>query len=140
MNTDNDLTGDDWEERLQWALAALPEERAPRQLRRALKRIPREQRSAQGWRWFSPAWAFALLLVPLALMVYVQNDRLQQQEQQLAQGRQDLATALSYIEKANLSASRQVRAAIDTGLTRPVTDNTLEALQQPLEITREYEL
>lgn len=140
MRDDINLDGDDWEEQLQLALADLPDEPVPHRLRRALKRIPREQRTGTPWGWFSPAWAFALLLVPLTLMVYLQNERLQRQELEIAQGRQDLAVALGYIEKANQSANLQIKAAIESGLARPVTDNTLKALQQPLNITREYEL
>lgn len=142
MRDDIDLTGEDWEEQLKDALAELPAEQAPSQLQRALRKIPRQERKRErrGWWWFNPAWAFALLLVPLILAVYVQNERLQQQEQEVAQARQDLILALKYIEKANQSAGLQVRAAIDSGLTRPVTDETRKVIQQPLEITREYEL
>ena len=142
MKDDIDLNSENWEEQLQAALAELPSERAPRRLRRALQSIPGQERKRgrRLWWWFNPAWAFALLLVPLAALVYLQNERLQQQEQEVAQARQDLILALKYIEKVNQSAGLQITAAIDSGITRPVTDETLKVIQQPLKITREYEL
>ena len=117
MKDDIELDREDWEEQLQAALAELPPERAPAQLRRALRKIPRQQRRRVrwGWRWFNPAWAFALLLVPLAVLVYLQNERLEQREQEVAHARQDLILALKYIEKANQSAGLQVKAALDKG-------------------------
>ena len=142
MRDDIDLNGEDWEQQLQDALALLPPEQAPRLLRPALLNIPKQERKRERyrWWWFNPAWAFVLLAVPLAVIVYLQSERLQQQEQEVAQARQDLILALKYIEKANHSAGLQVRAALDSGLTRPVTDETRKVIQQPLEITREYEL
>ena len=142
MRDDIELDGDDWEEQLKAALAELPPEQAPQRLHRSLRRIPRQQRlrDRAGWPWFNPAWAFALLLVPLAVVVYLQNERLERQEYEVAQARSDLILALKYIEKVNQSAGLQVKAAIDKGLTRPVAEETTRVIQQPLAITKEYEL
>ena len=134
---------EDWERDLCNALAELPLERAPRSLQRKLAAIPRRQR----WPWFTgwrPAWAVILLAVPLALVVLVQQQRLEQQEQALAQqaqqideARRELALALSYLDKANEIAERQIAGALASGLARQVKDNTVYGLQKPLEITRE---
>jgi hypothetical protein len=59
---------------------------------------------------------------------------------EIAQGRRDLAVALRYLEKVNREANAQVMAAIENGLARPVTNQTVQALQRPLEIKQEYEL
>jgi hypothetical protein len=126
-----------WEQALCAALARLPEERAPRSLQRRLRRIPRRE----GWRyrWLRPAWALALL-VPLVAVVTVQQQRLARQEAELAQARQDLAVALSYIEKANTIAAGQINAALTVGLAQPVVESTRHGLQLPMETTLEIEL
>ena len=147
MSEDIESRGEDWERDLRRALAELPGERAPRSLQRKLERIPRRGRWI-SWpvRW-RPALALGLLLVPLTLVVVMQQQRLAEQEQalarqaqQVAQARRELALALSYVEKANEIASRQIAEALENGLTRPVRDNTMYGLQKPLEITREYQL
>ena len=96
------------------------------------------------WR---PAWVAILLAVPLALVIAVQHQRLQQQEQvlaqqaqEVAQARRELALALSYLEKANDIAERQIAEALESGLTKPVKDSTSYSVQKTLEITREYQL
>ena len=134
------LAYDDWEIQLQQALAELPVDEAPSTLRRKLRRIPRQQRAGERPLWLRPAWIAAFALLPLTVLVVLQQQRLAQQEQQIAQGKRDLALALTYVQKANRLARGQVIDAISGSMTRPVADNTIHALQQPLEITREYEL
>ena len=45
--------------------------------------------------------------------------------------------ALSYLDKANEIAERQIAEVLESGLARPVKDKTVYGLQKPLEITRE---
>lgn len=146
MNDAIEEREEDWERDLRSALADLPRERAPRSLQRKLAAIPRQQRWPwlMGWR---PAWAVILLAVPLALVVVVQQQRLEQQQQALAQqaqqideARRELALALSYLDRANEIAERKIAEALESGLARPVQDSTKYGLQKPLEITREYQL
>lgn len=147
MNEDEPGNENDWERDLRLALAQLPAEPAPRSLRRKLRAIPHRERRwpwLVGWR---PAWAFALLLVPLALVVALQQQRLDRQEQRLARqaqeverARRELVLALRYVDKANEIANRQIAEALESGLARPVKDTTTYSLQKPLELTREYQL
>ena len=143
MNDAMDEHEEQWERDLRKALAALPKEHAPRRLQRKLAAIPRRERLPwlAGWR---PAWALILLAVPLALIIGVQQQRLEQQEQDLAlqaqqidEARRELALALSYLDKANQIAERQIAEVLESGLARPVKDKTVYGLQKPLEITRE---
>ena len=144
MNDDIDNSEEAWERDLRRALSELPQEPAPPGLRRKLRAIPRRDSlwsRLPGWR---PAWVFALLALPLALTIAIQQQRLEQQEEslarqaaQVAEARQELAVALSYLEKANEIANRQIADALESGLARPVQDNTVYGLQKPLEITRE---
>lgn len=146
MKEASDEHEEQWERDLRNALAKLPLEPAPRRLQRKLAAIPRRQRWywLAGWR---PAWALMFLAIPLTLLVVVQQHRLEQQEQALAEqaqqiddARRELALALSYLDKANDIAERKIAEALENGLARPVQDNTRYGLQKPLEITREYQL
>ena len=88
---------------------------------------------------FIPRWAVAFSLLPIVLASYLywQNN---QQMQLIAQGRQDLELALTYLDEANKKASSQVLYTIESGLTRPVTNSTIQAVQQSVDISKEYEL
>lgn len=146
MTEASDEDEEQWERDLRNALAKLPLEPAPRRLRHKLAAIPRRQR----WHWLAgwrPAWAVILMAIPLTLLVVMQQQRLDQQEQALAQqaqqiddARRELALALSYLDKANEITERKIAEALENGLARPVQDNTRYGLEKPLEITREYQL
>ena len=133
------LDGEDWEQQLTGSLAAMPIEQAPPGLRRKLRRIPRQQRALERPGLFLPRWAIALSLVPVLLASFLYWDN-SNKAREIAQGRRDLAVALVYLEKINREANAQLMAAIEDGLARPVTNQTTQALQRPLEIQREYEL
>lgn len=147
MNDEPDNSEEAWERDLRRALAELPPERAPASLRRKLRAIPRRGRR---WQWlpaWRPGWALLLLALPLALVIALQQQHLARQEQilasqarEVAQARRELALALSYVEKANSIANRQIAEALQSGLARPVRDNTIYGLNKPLEITKEYQL
>ncbi len=126
-----------WERELRAALAALPGEQAPRSLRRRLQGIPRRARRRHGW--LRPAWALALV-VPVVVVIGLQQQRLARQEAELLRARQDLALALSYLEKANNITTGQISAALDTGLARPVAEQTRYGLTIPVETTLETRL
>jgi hypothetical protein len=143
VNDAMDEHEEQWERDLCKALAELPQEHAPRGLQRKLAAIPRRGRWPwlAGWR---PAWALILLAAPLALVIGVQQQRIEQREQALArqaqqidEARRELALALSYLDKANEIAGRQIADVLESGLARPVKENTVYGLQKPLEITRE---
>ena len=139
MSENSTMPEDDWEARLCRALADIPQEKAPRGLRRRLRRIPRQQRALERPGVFIPRWAVAFSLLPIVLASYLywQNN---QQMQLIAQGRQDLELALTYLDEANKKASSQVLYTIESGLTRPVTNSTVQAVQQSVDISKEYEL
>ncbi|QFU76876.1 hypothetical protein EY643_15135 [Halioglobus maricola] len=135
----------DWEQELQQALADLPTEPMPASLQRRLQRIPAEQLALERepwWRraWLRPALACAVIAVPLALGLAVQQRQIQAQERQLAQAQQDLNVALGYLQQANERVASQVVTSLGSGVARPVTDTTIQVIEKPLETTREYEL
>ena len=139
MSDNLQMDSDDWEDRLTLALSDIPQERAPRGLRRKLRRIPRQQRALDRPGFFVPRWAMALSVLPVVLASYLYWEN-SQQAQLIAQGRQDLEVALTYLDEANRKASTHVLHTIESGLTRPLTNTTIQAVQQSLDINKEYEL
>jgi anti-sigma factor RsiW len=126
---------------LQQALCAIPMERAPASLRRKLRRIPRQQKALSRSGWLQPGWSWAVAAVPLlVLAIYLPVQHIAEQERQLAQARDELALALVYLHRANQRAGVEVQAALQAGLTRPVTEQTVYVIQQPLATTSEYQL
>ncbi|AQA18059.1 hypothetical protein BST95_07195 [Halioglobus japonicus] len=143
MTEKPDLHSDEWEQVLQQALADLPTEPMPASLQNKLQRIPRDHAERHPWwraSWLRPAFAFGVIAVPLAVALMAQQQQIQRQEQQLAQAQQDLAIALTYLQKANEQVASQMAASIGSGVARPVTDTTIQVIEKPLDTTREYEL
>lgn len=138
---------------LQRVMASLPLERAPDSLREKLRRIPAEQESLsrarqtsrntsepRRWRWFEPRWAMALAALPLviALGVQVSGPRTPS-EAELAQARQDLALAFSYLQKASQVTGREIEQSIGTGMREPVTESTVRTLTDQFDLNEEQE-
>ncbi len=109
---------------LQRLMHALPVERAPDSLREKLRRIPAEQeslamahsgrrkameRAPRRWFRFEPRWAMALAAVPLVVVVGLQlSGPRAPSDAELAQARQDLALAFSYLRRP--ARSRAVKS------------------------------
>lgn len=139
MNRQLQLDDEDWEGRLQRALAEMPPERAPAGLRRRLRDIPGRER--RTWRpfWRQPGWGFALALVPLLLggMLLQQQREQRELERELAQAQQDLAIALGYLEQVNAQARDSVIEAVELGVGQPLNRTTYTVLREHLVLTRE---
>jgi hypothetical protein len=136
VNGQLELNDEDWERRLQQALADMPLERAPAGLRRRLRDIPRRDR--RPFR-LQPRWSLALALVPflLAGLLFQQQRQQRELEQELAQARQDLAQALHYLERANERAGASVMEAMELGVGQPVSRTTYSVLHEHLDLTQE---
>ncbi|MEJ2534046.1 MAG: hypothetical protein P8008_00840 [Gammaproteobacteria bacterium] len=125
---------------LQRLMDGLPREQAPASLRRKLRRIPREQRAAGRPVFLQPRWAMALAVVPLALALVVMhptNNR--PSEAELAQARQDLAVALSYLRLASEATGREIRTTLDEGASGPVAESTVRTLAEPFNLDKEQD-
>jgi hypothetical protein len=134
------LEEDDWELQLQCALAEIPPDPAPARLRRTLRRIPKQQRRESRTAWFVPRWAFAASALPLLMAFYLYWGSTAQDDREIAQGRRDLAVALTYIARANQQVSSHISSTVYGGMAKPITDNTRQILQQPLNFVREIQL
>ncbi len=133
---------------LQQLMAALPEERAPDSLREKLQRIPDDhapraalsERPPRRWTWFQPRWAMALAAVPLVIAIGMhQSGPRAPSEAELAQARQDLALAFSYLQKASQVTGREIEHSIGTGMRDPVKENTLRTIADQFDLNQEQE-
>jgi anti-sigma factor RsiW len=136
---------------LQRLMTSMPVERAPDSLREKLRRIPAEQASLERRRaavmapprrtaWFAPRWAMALAAVPLVIAVGVQlSGPRSPSEAELAQARQDLSLAFSYLAKASRATEREIEHSIGAGMRDPVTESTVRTLNEQFDLNEEQE-
>jgi hypothetical protein len=135
---------------LQRLMTSMPVERAPDSLREKLRRIPAEQASLERRRveaakpprtaWFAPRWAMALAAVPLVIAVGVQlSGPRAPSEAELAQARQDMALAFSYLAKASRATEREIEHSIGAGMRDPVTEHTVRTLNEQFDLNEEQE-
>jgi hypothetical protein len=124
---------------MQQLLEAVPAVAAPRSLRRKLLAIPAAEEPARLWSW----WQRGALVgaVALALLVVTDPDAPgRPSELEIAQGRRDLALALSYLSQATERTNSEIRHQISGAVIDPVTRTTMETLKQQFHIEQEYYL
>jgi len=93
---------------LQQIMDGIQLERVPANLAKRLRVIPRKQRSKPAIRLFQPRWAMALAAVPLAVIIYSLMQPEVPSDRDIAQARQELAIAFSYLDKAGVITGREI--------------------------------
>ena len=123
---------------LKQLLVATPAVPAPRSLRRKLRGIPAAQETGGRWSW----WHRGAVVGALALALVVANPGGPQQpdELEIAQGRRDLALALSYLGRATRTTNTQINRRINGAVINPLTRSTLDTLRHQFFIEQEYYL
>ncbi|KAA9131589.1 hypothetical protein F3N42_09750 [Marinihelvus fidelis] len=127
---------------LRQLMASLPDEPAPRSLRRKLKAVPREQKALAKPASFGPRWAMGMGLaaVPLAVMLVVtQLGPKEPSAAELAQAERDLVVAMGYLQKVTRAANREIEDSIGDGFSRPVTEETVRAVAAPFDLDKEQD-
>ena len=136
---------------LQRALANIPTERAPDSLRRKLAAIPeqesRQRKTGGGWwqqSWQVPRWAAAVVAIPLVVLAVNQTTEWfgpkEPSAAEIAQARQELAVALSYLEKVSRKTSLEIGDTVNNEMRKTVNENMIEAIHAELEFNKEREL
>lgn len=125
---------------LQQLLGGMPRVPAPRRLRRRLLAIagPSWGLSSMQWLWLRRAAIIACL--PLLVMVARLGDSDQPSAAEISQGRQDLALALSYLDRASRKTNLHISSTINSAMVEPVTQNTVKTLGEQFVLTQEYSL
>ena len=130
---------------LQQTMLELSRERAPSSLQQKLRDIPLHRSplgaSPEGTRkgirdliqdlpaLFSPRWGVALATVVLAVSIGI-NQLIPKEptEMEIAQARQDLSVAMTYLARVSRKTSNHITLSIGHGISRPVTKNTVRIL------------
>lgn len=118
-------------------LAALQIEAAPLSLQRKLRRIPKDQQRNERQGYFKPVWLAAAAATVLAALLLERPGEQSAEAQAIARGRQDLALALAYLDRATLRASSQIALTLDDQMTLPVARNVASVLDEQLDLNKE---
>ena len=106
---------------LQRDMDRLGVERAPKSLRKKLRRIPREHR--QGWRPQRWVLATSMAAVPVLVMAITMMLPQQPSAAEVEQARRDLAIAFTYIEEVGSRTGLILDEVLESELQHTVTDN-----------------
>ena len=114
---------------LQQAMDDVKAERAPASLRKRLNAIPRQQRKAQTFSFLQPRWAMALAAIPLVVITVSLMQPDTPSASEIAKARQDRASALAYLDKANAITSREIESRVGPTLANAVTGSVNRAIK-----------
>ena len=120
-------------QQLQRALHRLPAQRAPRSLRKKLRRIGREDRTerAASIPWLR--WGAIAAAIPLLLILNTGDRQQAPSAAEIEQGRRDLAVALAYLSRAGQKAALEIDGSINRGVVGSIRKNTLRALRHQID-------
>ncbi len=124
-------------EQLRRELAALQIESAPVSLQEKLWRIPGDQKREQRRRYFKPVWLAAAAASVIAALLLDLPGEPTAEAREIARGKQDLALALAYLDRATLRASSQIALTLDDQMTLPVARNVASVLDEQLDLNKE---
>jgi anti-sigma factor RsiW len=124
-------------QQLQQVLHQLPAQRAPRSLRRKLRRIGEADRNERAasipwWRWGAIA-----VSIPVLLMVSIGDKPQVPSTAEIEQGRRDLAVALGYLGRAGQKVALEVDLSISRGVVGSIRENTVQALRHQIDTQEE---
>jgi len=114
---------------LQQVMDTIHVERAPDSLRKKLRSIPREHRSARSFSLFQPRWAAALVAIPLVLITVTLMRPNTPSDADVLKARQDLAIAFAYLDKAGVVTRREIESTVGHTMANAVTGSVNKAIQ-----------
>jgi len=114
---------------LQQAMDEVHVERAPASLRKRLRTIPREQRPSPVFNLFQPRWVAALAVVPLVVIAVSLMRPDTPSASEIAQARQELAIAFSYLDKAGAITGREIESTVGQTMANAVTGSVNRAIK-----------
>ena len=114
---------------LQQAMDQVNVERAPRSLTKRLNAIPGKHRSSPKFSLFQPRWAMALAAIPLVVITISLMRPDTPSASEVAQARQDLAIAFTYLDRAGAITGREIESAVGHTMANAVTGSVNKAIQ-----------
>ena len=123
---------------LQRVISEIPFEGAPRRVRKKLRQIPHRERTLQLPGFLQLRWAMVMATVLIAVSITVsQMSPEDPTSLEIAQARQDLNLALTYLAKAGRKTRHEIGLNIGHGFSRPVTHNTIRIVSDQFRFNKE---
>ena len=123
---------------LQRIISEIPAERAPSSLRRKLRQIPRQIRARERPGFLQLRWGMVMATVMVAVTITVsQMWPNEPTDVEIAQARQDLNLALTYLARASRRTRNEIALNIGHGFSRPVTKNTVRIISDQFRLNKE---
>ncbi len=114
---------------LQQAMDTIHVERAPASLRKRLRAIPREHKTALWSKSLQPHWAMALVAVPLVIIAIGLMRPVTPSASEIAQARQDLAIAFAYLDKAGQFTGREIELTVGETMVDAVAGHMIRNIK-----------
>lgn len=123
---------------LRQAISNIPVDRAPSSLHRKLRSIPRQQQVHERSRFLQLRWGLVMATILVAVTIAVsQIGPSEPTAAEIAQARQELNLALTYLVKTSRRTRSEITSNIHHGFTRPVTDNTIRVISNQFGFNKE---
>ena len=124
---------------LQQAMDSIHVERAPDSLRKRLRAIPRKHRTKPVFSLLQPRWAMALAAIPLVMITISLIRPENPSDAELAQARQEMAIAFSYLDKAGLITRREIESSVGHTVANAVTGSVNRTIKSQNLYSKEKE-
>ena len=124
---------------LQKAMDAIRVERAPDSLRKRLRAIPRQHRSAPVFRILQPRWVLALAAIPLVIFSVSLMQPEEPSVQEIAKARHDLAIAFAYLDKAGQFTGREIETTVGNTMSDAIAGSVIRNIKSQNENSKEKE-
>ena len=124
---------------LQKAMDAIHVERAPHSLRKRLRSIPRQHRSAPTFSILQPRWAAALAVIPLVFVVVSLMQPNTPSEQEIEKARHDLAVAFAYLDKAGQFTGREIESTVGNTMSDAIAGSVIRNVKSQYGSSKEKE-
>jgi len=124
---------------LQQAMEAVRVERAPASLRKRLREIPRQHRSAPFFGLLQPRWVMAFAAIPLVVIAVSLMRPSTPSASEIAEARLELAIAFTYLEKAKVITGREIESSVGQTMADAVTDSVNRVIKSPSLTSKEKE-
>lgn len=119
-------------------ISEIPAERAPSSLRSKLRQIPRQMRARERLGFLQLRWGMVMATLIVAVTITVsQMWPNEPSDVEIAQARQDLNLALTYLARASRKTRHEIALNIGHGFSRPVTKNTVRILADQFRLNKE---
>ena len=122
---------------LQQAMDAVRVERAPANLRKRLRAIPRTHPAMPAFRFLQPRWAMALAAIPLAVISVSLMQPDTPSASEVAKARQDLTIAFAYLEKASNRVGYEIESTVGDTMSDAVAGTVIRNIKSQNQLFKE---